>query len=190
MLKKIVVFFLLQLAFFVAVLLITKSELVFHTSGTALLTENHQKEGGLSYDKNYEINHPMKFLLNIESENGEQTATLLWPKPPLGKYLVIVPYQSEELLKQQVFTGRLVRCIYKCMVGEMYIEMFEFVKTLEDRYPEYKGKYSELPSLILDTSIKPLGWEGYFALTQYYWGGFAVLFILSAVVLAWKIMRS
>lgn len=190
MLKKIIIFLVLELFFFITVLMLTKAELVFHVTDTTLLTEdNVKKVRKLQYDKNYEINHPMKYLINIESENGLQEATLIWPTRPLGKFLVLVPYQSQELRDQQRFRGQLVRCVYKCMVDGMYIEMFDFVNSLETRFPEFKGKYADLPSIIINAGAKPLGWEGYFHLTRNYWLVFGAFFVVGIGLLVWRLMK-
>lgn len=187
MLKYVAIILILELAVLGALVGFTKDRFLFHTMPTVTLTEELIKHGSdLSYSQNYEINQPMRYLINIEAEDGSTPATLLWPTEPFGRYLILVPYQSEELKTKQSFQGQLVRCIYKCMPSKMYIEMFGFVEMIEKQFPKLKGKYGQLPAIILDTTATPGGLRAYIFETKYYWMGFSFSLTLCGILILRK----
>ena len=189
MLKNIFKFLAIELLIVLVILGLTKDQLLFHTSHVEPLTEELiKKVSNLDYNQYYNIDHPMRYLINIESEDTNTQGTLLWPTEPFGRFLLLIPGQSEELKKQQNFSGRLIRCIYKCSPSNMYIEMFGFVEMIENHYPKLKGKYSKLPSIIFDTSQQPGGIKAYFTDTHYYWIGFSFTLTLGGIWLLKKIL--
>ncbi|OVE80536.1 hypothetical protein BVY03_06145 [bacterium K02(2017)] len=186
--KNFLIFVFIELIFLSLVLMITKADLFFNTSDTIPITDSLiTKSYNLTYDQEYQIDHPMKFLLNIISLDETAKATLIWPTAPYGRFLVLATGDPEELKEHQIFKGRLVRCLYKCVANDMVIDMFGIVEQLENKYPKLKGKYSQLPSILIDTTVKPKGLDGYFYITRYYWIGLGIIFALGLGLLVKKI---
>ncbi len=174
MLKNLIKFLFVETIIFALIIGLTKGELIFNVSDSQTLTPELIKSShNISYDKNYIIEHPMKYLIPIESEDGTKVMSLIWPTEPFGRFLILAASQSEDINTQTHFEGRLVRCIYKCLPNEISIEMFPFVEMIEKQFPKLKGKYSQLPSIIIDTTVVPNGLKGYFYHTKLYWSVFA-----------------
>lgn len=153
----------------IIILGLTKESFVRNTKEIQQLTHTLAKQTSkLSYDQLYSIDQPMHYRIDIDSEDGKTHATLLWPQAPYEQFLILVPYQSEELNTQTEFEGQLVRCVYKCTPGDMVIEMFPLVEMLENAYPTLKGKYSKLPNKIFNTDVTSHGWQGYFKESKIY----------------------
>lgn len=189
--KLIARYLLLELLILAIILMMTKGDLFFHLSDPIpLTTELIAKKSNLTYDQMYMIDQPMRYRMDIESVDGSKTATLLWPKSPFGSFLVLTASDNPNINNQSYFSGKLVRCVYKCLPSDMLIEMFSFVESLEKKYPKLKGKYKQLPSIVIDTFDRPKGWEGYFESTKYYWSFFALCLSLGGLLLLRSILKS
>lgn len=190
MVKKIAVFIFVEVLLFLVFLGLGKSSLVLHTFEVVPLTQElAESPKDLEFDRMYHLDHPMRYRIDIVSEDGMQAAALLWPKEPFGQFLILVPHQSEELNEQTVFEGQLERCIYKCFPSEMYIEMFGFVEMIENKYPDLKGKYNELPSIVLNTAVTQKGFDGFLEETKAYWIAYGVCILLGLAVLIRAILK-
>lgn len=191
MVKSIFKFILFECLVLLSILLATKADLSFHLAPELHLTgKTLEKTSNLKYDRLYLVDHPMRYRIDIESEDKTLNGTLLWPTEPLGPILVLTDSQDKDLNQQTQFKGKLVRCIYKCTVSGMYIEMFQFVEGLEKKYPKLKGKYKKLPSLILNTLEEPQGFRGYLQITRFFWAGFAFSLTLGGLFLLRSILKS
>lgn len=188
--KNVIRYILAEILILVVLVMSTKGDLMFHISEPIPLTaELISKKANLTYDQLYTIDHPMRYRLNIESEDGEHNATLVWPQSPFGSFFILTSSENPDLNTQTQFAGRLVRCVYKCLPDDMLIEMFSFVDTLEKKFPTLKGKYSKLPSIILNTYEQPGGWKTYFELTRYYWSFYAFALIFGGVLLLKSVFK-
>lgn len=188
--KSIIRYILAEIFILAVIVMSTKGDLMFNISKPVQLTpELISKKANLTYDQLYIIDHPMRYRLDIESEDKEHSAALIWPQSPFGSLLVLTPSDNSNLNNQTRYSGRLVRCVYKCLPTDMLIEMFSFVETLEKKFPTLKGKYSKLPSIILDTYQQPGGWKKYFQLTRYYWSFYAFALTFGGLLLLRSILK-
>lgn len=163
---------------------LTYSDLIFNFLGPVRITDEQASQvQTLSFSKNYQIKHAMRFSLSIESENGGEKATLLWPQEPFSRFLIFVPNQDPELNSKKNFNGRLVKCIHNCATQNSILDMDAFVAHIEKQFPNYKGKFTQLPSIILNTAIQPNGLKGYLNQTKDFWVIYAICLLIGIIFL-------
>ena len=184
MFKGILKFFFFELIILLIILGLTYSDLLFHFEGAQKITSDEANHiSKLNQSNNYEINQPMSFLINIESENGGEKVALLWPMEPFSQFLVLSDKTPTQLFRQQKFQGKLVPCIHKCSTKNMMLDMDAYVERIEKQFPQYKGKFNQLPSFILNTTEFPGGFSGYIQQTKDFWIIFALCVLIGGIIL-------
>lgn len=160
----------------------TFNDLAFQLSDTRVLERTDMRNlADIHYNQHYRIDHPLLYKLPISNESDSKKATLLWPDEPFNKLAILVATQDESIDTQTQFAGRLVRCPGQCQAGEMIIDMIQFADKIAQWFPEYADHYSELPSVLMDTTERPGGWSAYFNHHKRIYQGWCALLIFSVV---------
>ena len=171
--------------------MLTKDDFRFHLYDDAKITKKMSANiDELPKNVSYRLNTTMRFRFNIQSEDDDTKATLLWPAEPYSQILVFVPYQSADLNNPQKFSGRLMSCDESCQPLNIDLKMKNIINQLEEKFPTYKGKLTQLPSILLDTAQTPNGLAGYLQDTNKYWLAFIISLIFSGIYLLLEMILS
>lgn len=189
---KILRYFGLFIAAALMVFLTTKGDYHFHTSDVEQIDSDMLRSAThYSYYQYYEVHTPLQFRLDIESDKLSKRATLLWPKEPYTKILILSGRTDDGVNNETVFRGRLVNCLYKCIPSGMPIIMDDFEDLIKEAMPQYRDKEEtrKLPMLIFDSIDVPMGFNHYLGMKQYHFIALGVAFLFGIGVWIWDTFK-
>lgn len=165
------------------VLSFAAGELFYHVSPVAELAPDMIRSAkNFSFNRHYELDWKMRYLVEISNQDKNRQGTLLWPAEPYSTLLVMVPYRAENLRTQKRFVGRLNRCDLRCEISGRLIVMDEFHELIAAKFPEYAEQRALLPRMVLDTGASPAGLSGYLGKNRVMWGIVASAWVIGAVM--------
>jgi len=189
MFKNIAIVVLFELLLLILILGFTKNDLLYQTNGSLVLTkELISTPNDLKENQNYKIDHAMLYQINLQSNNGNDKAALLWPTEPFSPVLILVSEPDSDLKYQEEFQGRLILCQKECATNHMQLDMKDFLDRIEIQFPQFKDKTGILPGYILDTSQTNQGLMGYFVTTLNYWMAFLISMVASGVFMLMSVV--